>query len=85
MICTARPELFDREPGWGGGKRNWSTISLAPLADGDTRQLISGLLPAEAPADLAQVVIERAGGNPLFAEELSRMLGEQHRPRTGGS
>ena len=79
VICTARPELFDREPGWGGGKRNWSTISLAPLADGDTRQLISGLLPAEASEDLAQVVIERAGGNPLFAEELSRMLGEQHR------
>jgi class 3 adenylate cyclase/tetratricopeptide (TPR) repeat protein len=77
VICTARPELFDREPGWGGGKRNWSTISLAPLDDGDTRQLISGLLPAGAPSDLAQVVIERAGGNPLFAEELSRMLGEQ--------
>jgi class 3 adenylate cyclase/tetratricopeptide (TPR) repeat protein len=77
VICTARPELFDREPGWGGGKRNWSTISLAPLADGDTRQLISGLLPAGAPPDLAQVVIERAGGNPLFAEELTRMLGEQ--------
>ena len=77
VICTARPELFDREPGWGGGKRNWSTISLAPLADGDTRQLISGLLPSGASPDLAQVVIERAGGNPLFAEELSRMLGEQ--------
>ena len=77
LICTARPELFDREPGWGGGKRNWSTISLAPLEDVDTRELISGLLPAGAPPDLAQVVIERAGGNPLFAEELSRMLGEQ--------
>jgi class 3 adenylate cyclase/tetratricopeptide (TPR) repeat protein len=77
LICTARPELFDREPGWGGGKRNWSTISLAPLDDGDTEQLISGLLPVGASPDLAQMVIERAGGNPLFAEELSRMLGEQ--------
>jgi class 3 adenylate cyclase/tetratricopeptide (TPR) repeat protein len=77
VICTARPELFDREPGWGGGKRNWSTISLAPLDDGDTQQLISGLLPAEASPDLVEMVIERAGGNPLFAEELSRMLGEQ--------
>jgi class 3 adenylate cyclase/tetratricopeptide (TPR) repeat protein len=77
VICTARPELFDREPGWGGGKRNWSTISLAPLADGDTHELISGLLPQGAPPDLAQMVIDRAGGNPLFAEELSRMLGER--------
>lgn len=77
VICTARPELFDREPGWGGGKRNWSTISLAPLDDGDTEQLISGLLPAGASPDVARMVIARAGGNPLFAEELSRMLGEQ--------
>ena len=76
VICTARPELFDREPGWGGGKRNWSTISLAPLHDHDTERLITPLLPPEAPRDVFHLVIERAGGNPLFAEELSRMLGE---------
>jgi class 3 adenylate cyclase len=27
VVCTARPELFERTPGWGGGKRNSSTIS----------------------------------------------------------
>jgi predicted ATPase/class 3 adenylate cyclase len=77
VICTARPELFDREPSWGGGKRNWSTISLAPLSDGDTEQLAAAILPAGSSSDLRHLVVERAGGNPLFAEELSRMLGEQ--------
>jgi class 3 adenylate cyclase len=25
IVCTARPEMLDRRPGWGGGKRNTST------------------------------------------------------------
>ena len=32
LLCTARPELFERQPGWGGGKRNATTISLSPLS-----------------------------------------------------
>jgi len=75
VICTARPELFDREPGWGGGMRNWSTISLAPLEDADTERMIADLLPEES-GSLQRLVIDRAGGNPLFAEELSRMIRE---------
>ncbi len=31
VVATARPELLDRRPGWGGGKRNAHTLSLAPL------------------------------------------------------
>ena len=26
VVCTARPELYERHPGWGGGKRNSTTI-----------------------------------------------------------
>ena len=37
VICSARPELLDRRPGWGGGKRNATTVSLVPLSDADTR------------------------------------------------
>jgi tetratricopeptide (TPR) repeat protein len=82
IICTARPELFDRDPGWGGGKRNWSTLSLPPLGDPDAGELIAALLPPEAPKALQELVVERSGGNPLFAEEFVRMLGEQ--PAVGG-
>ena len=53
VICTARPELFDREPDWGGGMRNWSTISLAPLEDADTERMIADLLPDEESGSLA--------------------------------
>ncbi len=31
VLCTARPELLERRPGWGGGKANALTISLPPL------------------------------------------------------
>ena len=31
IVCAGRPELLDRRPGWGGGKRNATTLSLAPL------------------------------------------------------
>ncbi len=31
IVCTARPELFERREHWGGGKSNATTISLTPL------------------------------------------------------
>ena len=40
VVCTARPELLERRPGWGGGKPNALTISLAPLSDDETARLL---------------------------------------------
>ena len=31
VVATARPELLERRPGWGGGKLNATTLALAPL------------------------------------------------------
>ncbi|MGH3132593.1 MAG: AAA family ATPase [Gaiellaceae bacterium] len=75
VTCTARPELLDRRPGWGGGKRNATTVSLAPLDDEETARLVLALL--ERPlldAEAQQALVERAAGNPLYAEEFVRML-----------
>jgi len=74
VVGTARPELLERRPGWGGGKRNAVTLSLGPLSDVETARLVGVLLersvlPAETQADL----LGRAGGNPLYAEEFARM------------
>jgi len=81
VVCSARPELLERRPGWGGGKRNTATISLAPLADEDTARLLSGLLGTPVlPADRQTVLLQRAGGNPLFAEEYARMLADGSDP-----
>ena len=78
VIGTARPELYEREPGWGGGKRNSTTISLAPLTDKDTGRLVSDLLgKAALPPETQAAVLDRAGGNPLYAEEFVRMLGDR--------
>jgi class 3 adenylate cyclase/tetratricopeptide (TPR) repeat protein len=75
VICTARPELFERRPSWGAGPRNATTISLAPLSEVETSKLISLLLEqAVLPAETQQAILERAGGNPLYAEEFVRML-----------
>jgi class 3 adenylate cyclase len=75
VVCTARPELLDRRPGWGGGKRNSTTVSLSPLAPTDTARLVAALL--ERPlldAEMQQALVERSSGNPLYAEEFVRML-----------
>ena len=34
VLCTGRPELFERHPTWGGGTRNATTVSLSPLSLG---------------------------------------------------
>jgi class 3 adenylate cyclase len=81
VVATARPELFDRRSGWGGGKRNAFTISLAPLDDGDTARLLAALLDRSVlPADEQQALLARAGGNPLFAEQFARMFAERDDP-----
>ena len=78
LVCSARPELYERQPGWGGGKRNSTTIALSPLTGEDTAWLISALLSQAAlPADTQRVLLERSGGNPLYAEEFVRMLSDR--------
>jgi len=77
IVGTARPELLDRRPGWGGGKRNALTLSIGALSDDETAQLLHGLLErAVLDADAQQAVLQRAEGNPLYAEEYARMLAE---------
>ncbi len=78
VLCTARPELYERHAGWGGGKRNSNTISLSPLGTEDTARLLAALLrKAVLPAETQQTLLEHAGGNPLYAEEFVRMLSDQ--------
>src|SRR5581483_4839087 len=84
VICAARPELYERNPGWGGGKRNSTTIALPPLSETETAMLISGLLDrAVLPPETQRSLLERAGGNPLYAEEFVRMLADRGSPKTG--
>jgi class 3 adenylate cyclase/tetratricopeptide (TPR) repeat protein len=74
VVATARPELLTRRPGWGGGKPNAATISLPPLTEEETAKLLHDLLDrAVLPAEVQTRLLERAGGNPLYAEEFARI------------
>jgi len=75
VVCTARPELLERRSGWGGGKRNVTTVSLAPLAGDETARLVFALLERSViDAETQQELVERSAGNPLYAEEFVRMV-----------
>jgi class 3 adenylate cyclase len=77
IVATARPELLDRRPGWGGGKRNAFMLSIGALTDDETAVLLQRLLDrAVLDADAQRAVLQRAEGNPLYAEEYARMLAE---------
>jgi class 3 adenylate cyclase/tetratricopeptide (TPR) repeat protein len=85
VVCTSRPELLTRRPGWGGGKTNAVTISLTPLSTEETARLIGNVLHTPVlVADVQAQLLERAGGNPLYAEEFARMVEQRDRADAGG-
>jgi len=81
LFCfVARP---DRDvPGWklvaaareamGAGL---TELTLNPLSEADSRQLVSNLLEIESlPDHIRSVILKKAEGNPFFVEEVIRML-----------
>src|SRR5438445_432780 len=76
MIALTRPELLDRRPAWGGGKRNYVSLSLEPLQDRDIARLVAQMLETSA-RDVIDRVVQRAEGNPFFAGELARAVAER--------
>jgi class 3 adenylate cyclase/tetratricopeptide (TPR) repeat protein len=78
LVGTARPELYERAAGWAASARNVARVNLRPLTAAETARLISNLLgTAELPAQVQQAISDRAGGNPLYAEEFVRLLKDQ--------
>ncbi|CCH20304.1 adenylate/guanylate cyclase domain-containing protein [Micromonospora lupini] len=85
LLCTARPELVDRDPSWAGTITGSVTITLPPLRDTGIAALYAHLFGQAAfSADMLTPLIEVAGGNPLYAHEYVRMLIEQGALRQSG-
>ncbi len=75
VTCRPRTEPFPWE-----GLLGHQEIALKPFAFRETVALIAALNDGrEIAADLAQLVWERAQGNPLFVEEIVRALQEKGR------
>ena len=79
MIVLARPELLDRRPGWGGGRRNAVSLALEPLSSTAVEALVADLLDRPAP-EIVDAVVARAEGNPFYAGEIVRSIQDRLGP-----
>ncbi|HEY3018404.1 MAG TPA: adenylate/guanylate cyclase domain-containing protein [Gaiellaceae bacterium] len=77
LVALTRPELLDAHPTWGGGLAAQTTIPLDPLEVADASAL-AGRIVLEATKRSVDVerLVEVAGGNPLFLEELAASVVE---------
>jgi len=78
VVTLARPELLDRRPDWGAGKRAFTSIHPEPLSVEQMRELLAGLVPG-LPEAARDTIVARADGIPLYAVEIVRMLLSQGR------
>jgi predicted ATPase len=78
IVTLARPELLERRPDWGAGKRSFTSIYLDPLGTEAMRELLAGLVPG-LPTSARDAIVARADGIPLYAVETVRMLLAQGR------
>jgi hypothetical protein len=75
VIGTTRLEPFERRPSYVAALPNAHRINLAALSQDETTELVTGLLDgATLEPDAQRQVREKAGGNPLYVEELLRLV-----------
>ena len=70
VLCAARRELFENRPAWTGPTSTGFAVELEPLESGEMSQLLHGLADQPIESELARQIVDQAGGNPLFAEQL---------------
>ena len=77
LLCLARPELLEQRPTWAGGKLNATSILLEPLSEVECDALIENLLETRLEENVRVRIVEAAGGNPLFLEQMLAMVTEE--------
>ena len=74
ILCPARPVLVDDHPDWSTGPRA-TRIELQPLDAEASRSMVESLLGGGSlDPEVLDRIVSAAEGNPLFAEQLLRML-----------
>ena len=75
VLASARPEVTERSGPGASFVATATHLPLSPLSGEETSELARARLGAKSlPTDLQALILERSGGNPLFAEELVRLL-----------
>ena len=73
LLCLARPEVLAARPAWTG-----TTVHLGPLSPEDSRRLLAARSTLSESQRAA--VAARAGGSPLFLEQLAVHVAERPGP-----
>ncbi|MGH7412226.1 MAG: sigma 54-interacting transcriptional regulator [Candidatus Methylomirabilis sp.] len=74
FLCTYRPGY---QPPWMA-KSYATQVALQPLSPQDSLSVVHSVLQTEqVPEPLAQLILDKAEGNPFFLEEVARGVGEQ--------
>jgi DNA-binding SARP family transcriptional activator len=78
LVCIARPELLEQRPAWAAEADRTVSIELTPLGEGSAAALLDALAGDQRiPASTRARLIDTAGGNPLYLEQLAASLSEQ--------
>ena len=81
LLCSARPELLERRPGWAD-QPNHRLLDLEPLPTADACELAAQLAAEKLGEPALARIVERAEGNPLFLEQLVAVQQEYGHPAT---
>jgi predicted ATPase/DNA-binding SARP family transcriptional activator len=76
VLCAARRELIESRPAWGGPTSAGFVVELEPLSGDDVAMLLDERAGGAVAVDIQQRIVERTGGNPLFAEQLLAFAAE---------
>ncbi len=72
ILCLARPQLLEEHPDWA---EVGSAIRLQPIDPQSSEELVANFLgDIDSSRHVANTIVRSAGGNPLFVEEMLRML-----------
>jgi predicted ATPase/class 3 adenylate cyclase len=73
LLCLARPEFLDERPAWLSAPDNASSLTLQPLSEAESQELLGALGATEEARDR---IVEASEGNPLYAEQMAAMVAE---------
>ncbi len=77
VVATARPELRASGPAFAPSGGRATRMWLERLSDRETMQLVAALPEAAGVGDeVIGAIARRAEGNPFYAEELARLMGD---------